>query len=330
MRRITIPGGIFKSMKAYLLFLSLILIGNAHADDLHCTEDVSGKYAGPMFDAMAQIESGKYGTVISALNESGVYRMALFARLHKKRNGESTVIALKSEVPLKIIMGTPKPFDQRGDLSDSFVRQTMNRLSDKNYQFIGEILFAHADKSHGEQSATGERYVSPSGENVIKFFTALENLNIPVMVHWEVYDWNRDWPEFHALYSRFPKIIFIWPHAGFASADQVGAVLSSHANVMITLSKKEKDQQALSSEEKEIMLGESIVDNCGRLLPEWRKLIEMYPDRFMFATDAHKDFRWKKYAKVVEQWRGILGQLSAPVAQALAWRNAERIYGAPH
>lgn len=317
-------------MKTYLLLISLVIISSAYADDLHCTEAVSSEYDGPIFDAMAQIESGKFGTVIAALNESGVYRMALFARLHRKRNGESTVLALKKEAPLKIIMGTPKPFDQRGDLSEYFVEQTSSHLSDKRYQFVGEILFAHADKSHGEQTATGERYVAPSGVNVIKLLTDLENYNIPVMIHWEVYDWNRDWPEFNALYSRFSKILFIWPHAGFASADQVNTVLSSHTNVMITLSKKEKDQQALSSEEKEEMLGGSIVDSCGILLPEWRKLIEMYPDRFMFATDAHKDYRWFKYTKIVKQWRGILGQLPDPIAQSLAWRNAERVYGTPH
>jgi hypothetical protein len=317
-------------MKLYILLLSLIFIGSAYADDIACTEAVSNaKYVGPIFDAMAQIESGKSDTVISALNESGVYRMAIFARLHRKRNGESSVISLKKRVPLKIILGTPKPFDQRGDLSDYFVEQTSNHLSDKSYQFIGEIMFAHADKSHGEQTATGERYVAPNGKNVIKLLTVLEKSNMPVMTHWEVYDWNRDWPEFHALYSRFPRTVFIWPHAGFASAEQVNIVLSSHDNVMITLSKKEKDQRALSSEEKEEMLGGSIVDNCGRLLPEWRELIEMYPDRFMFATDAHKDYRWAKYTKVVKQWRSILGQLPDPVAQSLAWRNAERVYGAP-
>jgi hypothetical protein len=317
-------------MKLSILLLLLVFITGARADDSTCTEPESKvKYRGPIFDAMAQIESGKVDTVTSALHESGIYRMALFARLHRKRNGESGVLSLKQRFPQSIIMGTPKPFDQRGDLNDFFVDQTVNYLNDKRYQFIGEIMFAHADKSHGEQTTTGERYVVPSGRNVIKLLSLLAKNNMPVMTHWEVYDWNRDWPEFHALYSRFPKVVFIWPHAGFASAEQVRTVLSSHDNVMITLSKREKDQRALSSEEKEEMLGGAIVDDCGRLLPEWRELIERFPDRFMFATDAHKDFRWAKHARIVRQWRSILGQLPDAVAQSLAWRNAERVYGAP-
>ena len=317
-------------MRFALLFLSFVFVGGAWANEPACTETApKTQYVGPMFDAMAQIEAGMSATVIAALDESGIYRMALFARLHPKRSGESSVLSLKQSFPQRFVMGTPKPFDQRDDLTDYFVEKTLSYLQDKSYQFIGEIMFAHADKSHGEQTARGERYVTPDGKNVIKLLTALEKHNIPVMTHWEVYDWNRDWPGFHALYSRFPRVTFIWPHAGFASAEQVRIVLSSHANVMITLSKKEKDQTALSSEEKEEMLGGAIVDNRGKLLPEWRDLIEKFPDRFMFATDAHKNFRWGKYIHVVKKWRFILGQLPDPVAQALAWRNAERVYGVP-
>jgi hypothetical protein len=288
------------------------------------------QYVGPMFDAMAQIEAGMSDTVIAAMDESGISRMALFARLHRKRDGSSGVLSLKQRFPQRFVMGTPKPFDQRDDLTDYFVEKTLLYLQDNRYQFIGEIMFAHADKIHGEQTVTGERYVAPDGKNVIKLLTALEKRHIPVMTHWEVYNWDRDWPGFHALYAHFPGVTFVWPHAGFASPEQVRTVLSSHANVMITLSKKEKDQNALSSEEKEEMLGDAIVDNDGLLLPEWRDLIEKYPDRFMFATDAHKDFRWAKYGQVVNQWRRILAQLSDPIAQAIAWGNAKRVYGVPH
>jgi predicted TIM-barrel fold metal-dependent hydrolase len=224
-------------------------------------------------------------------------------------------------------MGTPKPFSERGDLSDGFLDQTTTYLRDERYQFIGELLFAHADKVHGEQTLEGERYVAPDGKNVQRLISAVEQRHVPVMLHWEVYDWDRDWPAFHALYARFPAVTFIWPHAGRASHEQVATAVSSHANVMVTLSKKEHRARSLSSEEKAEMLGEGVIDDCGRLLSEWRELFTRYPERFMFATDAHKSFRWAKYEAIVEQWRLILGQLPEPLAQALAWRNAERVYG---
>jgi hypothetical protein len=310
------------------LLLVLVGVGLARADATRCTE-VQGQseHVGPLFDAMAQIESRMSGEVTAALDNSGIRRMALFARLHRKRNGESDVLSLKRRFEQRVVMGTPKPFNERGDLSDGFVEQTLSYLQDKRFQFVGEIMFAHADKSHGEQTLDGERYVAPDGKNVMRLLAALEGRNIPVMTHWEVYAWGRDWPAFHELYSRFPGVTFIWPHAGFASADQVRTVLSSNANVIVTLSKKETDQRALSSEEKASVLGGAVVDRCAMLLPEWRDLLENYPHRFMFATDAHKDFRWARYAEVVKRWRLILGQLPEPVARALAWDNAERIYG---
>ncbi|HWJ01650.1 MAG TPA: amidohydrolase family protein [Burkholderiales bacterium] len=299
----------------------------ARADEPCAPPAAVARYAGPLFDAMAQIESGMSSTVEGAMARAGVERMALFARQHHKRNGEGSVLALKSRFPQRIYMGTPKPFSERGDLSDGFLDQTNTYLRDQRYQFIGELLFAHADKAHGEQTLEGERYVAPGGKNVQRLISAVEQRHVPVMLHWEVYDWDRDWPAFHALYARFPAVIFIWPHAGRASHEQVATVVSSHANVMVTLSKKEHRARSLSSEEKAEMLGEGVIDDCGVLRREWRDLFVRYPERFMFATDAHKSFRWAKYEAIVERWRLILGQLPEPLAQSLAWRNAERVYG---
>ena len=312
-----------------LALLAFALAGSAWPQERCSGARPAVRYAGPMIDAMAQIESGMGRTVPHAMDRAGVERMALFARKHRKRDGESSVLSLKSRFPQRFFVGTPKSFSERGDLSDGFVAQTSAYLKDERYRFVGELLFAHADKSHGEQTLDGERYVAPEGKNVERLLAAVQQRGVPVMLHWEVYDWNRDWPAFNVLYARFPAVTFIWPHAGFASHEQVATVMSAHANVVVALSKKERSPASVSSEEKGELLGEPVVDACGKLLHEWRELFARYPDRFMFATDAHKEFRWARYAEVVEQWRLILGQLPDPLAQALAWRNAERVYVAP-
>jgi len=317
-------------MRLLLVVLLLALLGPARAAEQRCADFQDTKqYDGPLFDAMAQIESTMSGNVTKALDELGIARMALFARRHPKHSGESSVLFLKRRFGERLVMGTPKAFDQRDDLSDDFVDRTLSWLQDKRYQFVGEILFAHADKTHGEQTPDGERYVAPEGRNVHRLLAALEGRSIPVMTHWEVYDWDRDWPAFDRLFSRFPGVTFIWPHAGHASAEQVRTVLSSHANVIVSLAKTEKYQRAFSSQEKASTLGGPLVDRCGRVLPEWLELLERYPDRFVFATDAHKDFRWAIYADIVKRWRDILGQFPEPLARALASGNAERIYGMP-
>jgi hypothetical protein len=313
------------------VILAILFSCNAQAGESPCDRGTPKKeYVGPLFDAMAQIESGLTSTVLSGMDTSGVIRMALFARKHRKRDGESDVLSLKRRFPDRFVIGIPKHFDLRDDLTDRFVGAAIEGIDKGSYKFVGEILLAHADKSHGEQTATGERYISADGKNVARLLAAMEDRHVPVMTHWEVYDWQRDWPKFDALYAHFPGVTFIWPHAGFASAEQVKTVLSAHPNVMITLSKKENDQRSLSSGEKEELLGDAIVDSCGILRPEWLEVLEKYHDRFMFATDAHKDSRWRKYAQIVRQWRLILGQLPDPLAQELARGNAERIYKVHH
>jgi len=314
-------------LRAFLIAL-ICCSCSAQAGERPCVRDAAKQeYAGPLFDAMAQIESGMTSSLLAGMDASRVVRMALFARKHRKRDGESDVLALKRRFPERFVIGVPKQFDVRDDLPDRFVGAAVAAIDKGPYKFVGEILLAHADKSHGEQTADGERYISADGKNVAQLLAAMEKRHIPVMAHWEVYDWSRDWPNFDALYARFPGLTFIWPHAGFASAEQVNTVLSTHPNVVITLSKKESNQRSLSSDEKAELLGGAVVDSCGNLLPEWRDLFDNYHDRFMFATDAHKDSRWRKYAQIVKQWRLILGQLPDPLARELAWGNAERIYG---
>ena len=68
---------------------------------------------------------------------------------------------------------------------------------------------------------------------------------------------------------------------------------------------------------------------CGTFFAQWRTLIDKCPTRFMFATDAHTDFRRAKYTDVVGRRRVILGQLPDAQAKMIAWQNADRIYGKP-
>src|SRR3954469_19719168 len=104
-------------MRVALPSLLFFLLANAFADERACTDERPGaRYTGPMIDAMAQMESTTTRRVLDAFDRAGISRMALFARLHRKRNGESEVLALKQRFPQRFFMGTPKPFDQHGDL----------------------------------------------------------------------------------------------------------------------------------------------------------------------------------------------------------------------
>lgn len=294
----------------------------------HCIPPNTKPYDGPIFDAMAQTGQWLDGeAALAAARSAGVARMALFARVHKKEDGRSLVDGMASAHSDFVVVGAPKLFDMRGDLDGLYVRDVLAGVTAKHYAFVGEILYTHGDKAGGETTQSGERYIDPTRPNTARLVEGLAGKHIPLMAHWEVYQWGRDWPKFDRLYGAYPDQVFVWPHVGFASAQQATTVLAAHANVWATLSKKERDSENLEDEDKAERIGSSVTDRCVNLTPEWREVMVRFSDRLMFATDAHVERRWSKYAQIVARWRLILAQLPPDVAAAIAYGNAARLYG---
>ncbi len=92
-------------------------------------------------------------------------------------------------------------------------------------------------------SMNQEKYRDPSGKGFADFLVKVSSKNIPVMTHWEFYAWERDWPKFSKLFLDFPNQKFIIPHMGFGSPKQAKLVLSTHDNVYMTISKKNKKKE---------------------------------------------------------------------------------------
>ena len=113
----------------------------------------------------------------------------------------------------------------------------------------------------------------------------------------------------------------------FGHPYQVEEILSLHPNVYMTISKKEKDKRAYSDIAKASKLGPGFFDNFRKIRKIWLPIFKKYQDRLLFATDAHKRKRWKKYRKNVRRYRDILGQLPIKIAEKIAYKNAEILYG---
>lgn len=333
------PG--FLKQIAVVVLGMLTVIGSSAQDmdaedakDSECNGPKPERYKAKLFDAMAQIDGGLGERVLEATKNAKVKKIALFARwkLERSTGAESEVKSLANKHPKLIIPGVPKIYSDTNNDSSAIFSMVNQRLGDPLYHFAGEILMVHGDKSYGATTSTGERFLETNAPELEKLLESAEQYDKPVMLHWEVYQWTRDWPRMSGLYAKHPKATFIWPHAGFGSAEQVRTVVEKHPNVMVLLSKnetrpKDKEKMMQSSQEKKDALSTGVVNDCRLLLPEWRALLEEHPNRFLFATDAHVDFRWKTYEKVVQRWRGILGQLNAPTSKAIAWSNAIKLYG---
>jgi hypothetical protein len=114
------------------------------------------------------------------------------------------------------------------------------------------------------------------------------------------------------LLTLYPKARFLWAHAGMsASAASVGRLLERFPKLYVEL--------ALRTD----------VAPGGTLDPAWRAVFVKYPDRFMVGTDTWVTSRWeamRDYHRDVQVW---LGQLPRDVAEAIAWKNGDRLFPAP-
>lgn len=116
------------------------------------------------------------------------------------------------------------------------------------------------------------------------------------------------------LLAYMPDATVLWGHAGVdATPEQVGALLERWPKLSVELS-----------------LRADVAPN-GTLDARWRDLLVKHSARFMIGTDTWTaggtftgNERWDTYGQIVAAIRGWLAQLPTDVAEAIAYRNAER------
>jgi predicted TIM-barrel fold metal-dependent hydrolase len=114
------------------------------------------------------------------------------------------------------------------------------------------------------------------------------------------------------LLSLDPRLRVFWAHAGMSEPpDTVAEILGRHARVMTEVS---------------FRAGE--IGGDGGIAPAWRTLFLRYTDRIMIGTDTYVTSRWDYYGRLIDEHRKWLSHLPRAAAEAIAWRNAQRLFGA--
>jgi hypothetical protein len=111
------------------------------------------------------------------------------------------------------------------------------------------------------------------------------------------------------LFAHNPKARIIWAHTGFSTpAEKVAAYLERYPAVWCELSYRYG------------------ITAGGKLTPEWKRLFERYPGRFLLGSDTWINQRWDSYGDIIAEYRGWLAQLPQDVAEKIAFRNAENMF----
>jgi len=135
-------------------------------------------------------------------------------------------------------------------------------------------------------------------------------------------------PELHAniaaferLLSHNPRARIIWAHAGsdgtgFRTPDLCRRLLLAHPNLYMEI------------KADPLTHGKNYPLADGKIKPEWLKLFEDFPDRFIIGTDQH----YPEPKDQQQRWQEIVllfNQLPADLRRKIGTENIAHIYGGP-
>jgi len=113
------------------------------------------------------------------------------------------------------------------------------------------------------------------------------------------------------MFELKPDLTVIWAHTGLGeSAATVWDTMSRHPNLWADTSLREWS----------IMGGDAIE-------PEWLRILTTFQDRMMVGSDTWVNGQWENYEGIIRDHRRYLNLLSREIAEKIAYRNAERLFG---
>lgn len=114
------------------------------------------------------------------------------------------------------------------------------------------------------------------------------------------------------LYDLDPDVKIIWAHAGLGeSAPEVHALMSEFPDLLADTSLREH----------------SILGFDKELDPVWKEIIFDFQDRLMIGSDTWVNSQWDNYEAIMDANRRWLSKLPKSVAEKIAYKNAERLFG---
>jgi hypothetical protein len=111
------------------------------------------------------------------------------------------------------------------------------------------------------------------------------------------------------LFRQWPQARILWAHAGFDRPERVAEMLRRHRNLWCDLAFRTDHASGAG------------VD------PAWRAVFLEFPDRFMVGTDSYTPERWHYIPEHAEWSRRWLADLPRDVAERIAWKNGDQLFG---
>ncbi len=249
----------------------------------------------PIFDAHLHYSHDAWERLspkeaVALLREAGLKRA-----LVSSSNDDGT-LKLHAEAP-DLVLPALRPYRTRGEIGrwmhdESIVGHLEARLARHRYVAIGEYHLYGADA----ELPVPRRVVQLAREHRLHLHS------------------HSDAEAIDRQFAQDPQARILWAHAGFDTPDHVRAMLRKHRHLWCDL--------AFRSDHASVSAGRGTVD------PGWREAFLEFPDRFMVGTDTFTPERWFYVVEHARWSRAWLADLPSAVAEGIAWRNGETLFGA--
>jgi len=112
------------------------------------------------------------------------------------------------------------------------------------------------------------------------------------------------------LFKQWPKARILWAHSGFDRPERVREMLRKYPNLWADLAYRTDHASG------------------GKVDPDWRAAFLEFPDRFLVGSDTFTPERWFYVPEHAKWSRGWLTDLPKDVAERIAYKNGESVFGA--
>lgn len=245
----------------------------------------------PIFDAHIHYSHDAW-TVVPPKEAIAILRKAGLRRALVSSSDDEGTQKLLAEAP-DIIIPELRPYRTRGDVrgwtkDEGALRYVEERLRKHRYVAIGEFHLYGADAD------------LPVPRRIVQL----------AKQHGLMLHAHSDADAVDRIFQQDPAARVLWAHAGFDSPANVRGMLRKHKHLWADLAFR-----------SDLAAG-------GKVSPEWREVFLEFPDRFMVGTDTYTPERWRSVVDHATSSRAWLADLPRDVAERIAWRNGEALFGA--
>ena len=200
---------------------------------------------------------------------------------------------LYAEAP-DLILPSLRPYRTRGEISTWYRDDTV-------ITYLEQRLAKHKYVAIGEFHLYGDNAELPVPRRMVQLAKQYK-----LLLHA-----HSDADAIERLFKQWPEARVLWAHSGFDQPERLREMLKRHANLWCDLAFRTDHGSG------------------GTVGPEWKAVFLAFPDRFMVGTDSFTPERWPYVVEHANWSRGWMKDLPPAVAERIAYKNGEALFGGP-